>query len=40
MQLSLLLIAYIVKIYLNEDSSLYDFKIRDLIKNNFDKMYQ
>lgn len=40
MQLSLLLIAYIVKIYLNEDSSLYDFKIRDLVKNNFDKMYQ
>lgn len=40
MQLSLLLIAYIVKIYLNEDSTLYDFKIRDLIKTNFDKMYQ
>lgn len=34
-QLSLLLIAYIVKIYLNEDSSLYDFKIRGLVRNNF-----
>lgn len=36
----MLLIAYIVKIYLNEDSSLYDFKIRDLVKSNFEKMYQ
>ena len=40
LQLSLLLIAYIVKIYLNEESALYDFKIRDLVKSNFDKMYQ
>ena len=40
MQLSLLLIAYIVKIYLNEESSVFDFKIRDLVKGNFDKMYQ
>lgn len=40
LQLSLLLIAYIVKIYLNEDSTLYDFKIRDLVRNNFEKMYQ
>jgi hypothetical protein len=39
-QLSLLLIAYIVKIYLNEENSLVDFKIRDIIKNNFDRMYQ
>lgn len=40
MQLALLLIAYIVKIYLNEDTSLVDFKIRDIIRNNFDRMYQ
>ena len=40
MQLSLLLIAYIVKIYLNEQSSLYDYKIRELAKSNFQKMYQ
>ncbi len=40
MQLSLLLIAYIVKIYLNEESSLYDYKIRDLVRSNFEKMYQ
>lgn len=39
-QLSLLLIAYIVKIYLNEENSLVDFKIRDITKGNFDKMYQ
>jgi hypothetical protein len=39
-QLSLLLIAYIVKIYLNEENSLVDFKIRDIIRNNFDRMYQ
>jgi hypothetical protein len=39
-QFSLLLIAYIVKIYLNEDNSIIDFKIRDIIKNNFDRMYQ
>lgn len=40
MQFSLLLIAYIVKIYLNEDNSAIDFKIRDIIRNGFDKMYQ
>jgi hypothetical protein len=40
MQFSLLLISYIVKIYLNEESQLYDFKIRDLVRSNFDKMYQ
>ena len=40
MQLSLLLIAYIVKIYLNDDGSMYDYKIRDLIRKNFDNMYQ
>lgn len=39
-QFSLLLIAYIVKIYLNQDSSLIDFKIRDIIKSGFDRMYQ
>lgn len=39
-QFSLLLIAYIVKIYLNEDSALFDFKIRDIIRNGFDRMYQ
>jgi hypothetical protein len=39
-QFSLLLISYIVKIYLNEDSTLIDFKIRDIIKHNFDRMYQ
>jgi hypothetical protein len=39
-QLSLLLIAYIVKIYLNEENSLVDFKIRDIIRGNFDRMYQ
>jgi hypothetical protein len=39
-QLSLLLIAYIVKIYLNEENSLVDFKVRDIIRNNFDRMYQ
>lgn len=39
-QLALLLIAYIVKIYLNEENSLVDFKIRDIIRNNFDRMYQ
>lgn len=39
-QLSLLLIAYIVKIYLNEENSLIDFRIRDITKINFDRMYQ
>jgi hypothetical protein len=39
-QLSLLLISYIVKLYLNEDNLLFDYKIRDLLKTNFDKMYQ
>jgi len=38
--LGLILIAYIVKIYLNEDTSSFDFKIRDIIRVNFDKMYQ
>lgn len=36
----MLLISYIVKIYLNDDSSLIDFKIRDIIKSGFDRMYQ
>lgn len=40
MQLSLLLIAYIVKIYLNEENSLVDYKVREIIRGNFDKMYQ
>lgn len=35
-----MLIAYIVKLYLNEDTAIFDFKIRDLIRTNFDKMYQ
>lgn len=39
-QLSLLLIAYIVKIYLNEDSSVADYKIREIVSKQFDKMYQ
>ena len=39
-QLSLLLIAYIVKLYLNEDLSIYDYKMREIIKTNYDKMYQ
>lgn len=39
-QLSLLLIAYIVKMYLNEENTIIDFKIRELVKNNFEKMYQ
>jgi len=39
-QLSLLLIAYIVKIYLNEENSLVDFKVREIIRGNFDRMYQ
>ena len=39
-QLGLLLIAFIVKIYLNEDNSLVDFKVREVVRANFDKMYQ
>mgnify|MGYP000400960559 CR=1 FL=1 len=39
-QFSLLLISYIVKMYLNDDMSLFDFKIRDIIRTNFEKMYQ
>ena len=26
--------------YLNEDISLFDFKLREIIRNGFDKMYQ
>ena len=39
-QLALLLISYIVKIYLNEDNSIIDFKIRDIIRGGFDRVYQ
>ena len=35
MQLSLLLIAYIVKLYLNEEMSLFDAKMRRIITNNY-----
>lgn len=40
MQLSLLLIAYIVKLYLNEEMTIFDAKMRRIIQNNYDKMYQ
>jgi hypothetical protein len=39
-QLSLLLIAYIVKLYLNEDLSIFESKMREIVKVNYDKMYQ
>ena len=39
-QLAVLLIAFIVKIYLNEDNSLVDFRVREVVRSNFDKMYQ
>lgn len=40
MQLSFLLIAYVVKLYLNEDMSIFDGKIRKITVSNYDKMYQ
>lgn len=40
MQLSLLLIGYIVKMYLNEEITTYEQKMRDLITINYDRMYQ
>ena len=40
MQLSLLLIAYIVKLYLNEEMNIFENKMRKLITHNYDKMYQ
>lgn len=40
MQLSFLLIAYIVKLYLNEDMSIFEGKMRRMVTNNYDKMYQ
>ena len=39
-QFSLLLISYIVKMYLNEDISIFEFKIREIVKKDFHKMYQ
>ena len=40
MQMSLLLIGYVVKLYLNEDIQIFDFKMRELITKDYDRMYQ
>lgn len=39
-QFSLLLISYIVKMYLNEDIAIFEFKIREIVRRDFHKMYQ
>ena len=40
MQVSLLLIGYIVKLYLNEDIQIFDLKMREVMTKDYDKMYQ
>lgn len=41
-QLSLLLIGYVVKVYLNqaEQTSVYEYRIREIVTKDYDKMYQ
>lgn len=39
-QFSLLLLSYIVKMYLNDDISLFEFKIKEIVRRDFHKMYQ
>lgn len=40
MQLSLLLIAYVVKLYLNEEINIFESRMRKIITVNYDRMYQ
>lgn len=41
-QLSLLLIGYIVKVYLNDpdETTMLEYRIREFMEANYDKMYQ